>query len=155
VGPWVWQSIVGGAIGGATVLLGVLVAEWLTRVRERRDRINDSLFNVLQFSILLTVEDTTKVTPHMWIERVTPFQIEVGRLGRQARWPMRNAKEIRQEVHEILKRYKQTSSELLTHQKKIDPREVVGDRLGPLVRIRPRHHWWHRHPKSEHEDNGP
>jgi hypothetical protein len=32
------QSLIGGALGGATVLVGVLVAEYLARKRERANR---------------------------------------------------------------------------------------------------------------------
>jgi hypothetical protein len=40
-------SVVGGLIGGATVFAGVLFAEYLTRRRERTQRFDDELWNLL------------------------------------------------------------------------------------------------------------
>ena len=133
-GTGLWPIFLGGLVGGLTVFAGVLLAEWLTRIRERRSRIHEAHFMAIQLSLNFAVEDTRKVTPVQWLNTAVPLQLEVGRIGAQARWPMRNAAAIRSEVLDILHRIDSTSDTMLRRQEKVDPTEVMGRRLGPLLR---------------------
>jgi hypothetical protein len=93
-------SVVGGLIGGATVLVGVLVAEYLTRKRERVNRFDDAYWN-------LHAQGKSVFNQARWGGLFDPtlFLVALGRLRSEARPPLPNAKAITREIDAILGRY--------------------------------------------------
>lgn len=99
-------DLLSALIGGGVVLLGVFVTEALTRVRERRRRLDEAAWH-LQSALrggLLTGRIVGKTT----VEAAASYadvMHQLGRIRREAKWPIRNAKEIVAEVDAIVVRF--------------------------------------------------
>jgi hypothetical protein len=128
-------SLVSALIGGGVVLLGVFVTEALTRVRERRRRLDEAAWD-LQSALrggLLTGRIVGKTT----VEAAASYadvMHQLGRIRREAKWPIRNAKEIVAEVDAIVVRFMVAVVRYGT-QKDGLPRlgPILGSKLLPLV----------------------
>ena len=105
-------GIVGGLIGAAAVLIGVLGTEWAIRIRDRRGRVVEAAAE-----LALLLPHVILPISRMWIgdRPETSYGSEwarrrdqVSRLGlrveRDARWPMRRARQIRRSALDTLAR---------------------------------------------------
>lgn len=99
-------DFVAGLLGGVVVLLGVLLGELLIRQRERQRHLREAAWS-LQTGIgggLMTGrigEMSNAEVSKAYVE----FMTQLGRIRAEARWPIRNAKAIRDEVDAILRRF--------------------------------------------------
>jgi hypothetical protein len=129
------QSVVGGLIGGATVLVGVLVAEFLARRRERADRFDDALWD-LHASGKKLYEQMVQGGG----SDTTTFVVDLRRLRSAARPPLPNARAIAAEVQEILDRYTAGLGARRSGQPFPATREIIGDKLAGLAKRS--ENWW-------------
>jgi hypothetical protein len=105
-------GIVGGLIGAAAVLIGVVGTEWAIRMRDRRAGVIEAASEVA----LLLPKVIVPISRMWWTERPsTSFDSEWSarhdqvnrlllRIERDAQWPMRNAKAIRASARDTLAR---------------------------------------------------
>ncbi len=101
-------SIWGGVIGGVTVLLGVLVAEWLSLKRETAHRFGDAYWNVMeQCANILALGPQASPQEIFW--RTSQYLVELGKLHSASRWPLYNHKNVLAEVKEIVARFQVAS----------------------------------------------
>lgn len=119
--------MVAGLVGGAVVLLGVVFAEALVRNRERRRRLEEAVWNLrtpLQGGLLTGHVD--HLSQAELSARYSTFADQLGRIRAEAKWPMRNAKQIRDEVDEITVR-------LMVAMAKWGANRAGPPRLGPIL----------------------
>ena len=102
-------SIWGGVIGGATVLLGVLFAEWLALKRETAHRFADAYWNVMEQSAnILALGPQASTQDIFW--RTSQYLVELDKLNSASRWPLYNHKEVLAEVKDIVARFQLAST---------------------------------------------
>lgn len=101
-----WQTIIGAAVA----LAGVLAADWLARNRERRLRIQSNVLELANATPIFTAyysADPNSPQPDSdyfgsyWTLREQVFR-KLGELRYLPRWPMKNAKAIRQEAESMM-----------------------------------------------------
>lgn len=89
-----------GVFGGLTVLVGVLVTEWLVRTRERQRRLDQALHDMEVASVPMfgPPKGATREETRRWYSQ---FLRAIYDLRREVGWPIRNAKAIREELDQI------------------------------------------------------
>jgi hypothetical protein len=99
-------DLVSALIGGGIVLAGVLLSEVFLRIRERRRRLNDAAWE-LQSATRggLLVGRLSELTPSDASSRYAHILHQLGRIRADAKWPIRDAKKIRDEVDAITIRF--------------------------------------------------
>lgn len=99
-------DLVSALIGGGVVLFGVFVTEAFVRLRERRRRLNEAAWD-LQSATRggLLVGRLTDMTSSEASSRYAAVMHQLGRIRAEAKWPIRNAKKIRDEVDAITIRF--------------------------------------------------
>ncbi len=99
-------DLVSALIGGGIVVAGVLLTEAFVRVRERRRRLNEAAWDLQSAtSGGLLVGRLTDMTPSEASSRYATVMHQLGRIRADAKWPIRNAKKIRDEVDAITIRF--------------------------------------------------
>ena len=95
-------DLVSALIGGGIVLLGVFVGEVFVRLRERRRRLDEAAWE-LQSATRggLLVGRLSEMTPSEASSRYAHVLHQLGRIRAEAKWPIRDAKKIRDEVDAI------------------------------------------------------
>lgn len=99
------NSVVAGVIGGVVVLIGVVLTEALVRSRERRRRLEEAAWSL--HGGLHGGLPTGNVGHMSGVElsaHFSAFVNELGRIRADARWPIRHAQEIVDEVDAITRR---------------------------------------------------
>ena len=130
------QSVVGGLIGGGTVLLGVLCAEYVTRKRERANRFDDAFWNLQERAgAMFRAIDTA---PSEFAS--LPFLVDIGRLRSEARPPLPNAKPIANEINEIIRRYYAALDAWGAGGPPPNVSAIIGDEIARLSKRS--EHWW-------------
>lgn len=127
-------SLVAGLIGGGVVLLGVFLADLLTRWRDRRSRLEEATWGMLAASSTLMTGSVGHLTEHELIARYAELMQGLNRIRTHASWPTPNAEQIRAEVDEIYARFfvaldKWTSGE--EGPPRLGP--IIGEQLSGLV----------------------
>jgi hypothetical protein len=99
-------DLVSALIGGGIVLAGVLLTEAFVRVRERRRRLNEAAWD-LQSATRggLLVGRLADMTPSEASAGYAAVMHQLGRIRAEAKWPICNAGEIRDEVDAITIRF--------------------------------------------------
>ena len=127
IGPLA-QAVVGGVIGGVTVFLGVLLAEYWNRKRDRANQFDDAYWTLWVEGKALS--DAFKSGQ----SNTAPFLAAMGRLRGAARPPLPHAKELSTEIEAMLNRYQ---AQLVAWDGGGAPpniKEVIGDHLAKLAR---------------------
>jgi hypothetical protein len=131
------SSVVAGVIGGAVVLIGVLLTEALIRIREGRRRLEDATWNLLDASNLLSTGKTLGMSDKELLGELANFVRAIGRVRVAARWPRRNAHAIVAELDAINGRFMVAMAKWASdhHPNDGPPRlgPIVGERLSGLV----------------------
>jgi hypothetical protein len=111
VSPEVHAALVGGALAGLTVVLGVGLTEWCSRVRSRRQAIEDATHRltivVPHVTIAFSQRGRTTVDRSSgapWFDHYEEVLHLTSLIRRSARWPMRRATAIRREVEDLAAR---------------------------------------------------
>jgi hypothetical protein len=105
-------GIVGGLIGALAVLIGVLVTEWMIRLRNRQARVVEAAAELqlllphvtLPISQLWIGDRPDTSYGSEWARRRDQVNRLALRIERDARWPVRNADEIRESAVDTLAR---------------------------------------------------
>jgi len=121
------SSVVAGVIGGAVVLIGVVLAEALIRGRERRRRLEEAAWNLrtpLEGGLL--TGNVQHLSTAELSARYGAFADHLGQIRAQAKWPVRNAKQIRDEVDAITVR-------LMVAVARFGAERAGPPRLGPIL----------------------
>jgi hypothetical protein len=99
-------DLVSALIGGAIVLAGVLLSEAFVRLRERRRRLDEAAWELQGATrgglLVGRIED---MTPSEASSRYAHVMHQLGRIRAEAKWPIKNAKKIRDEVDAIETRF--------------------------------------------------
>lgn len=96
-------DLVSALIGGGIVLLGVFIAEVFVRQRERRRRLNEAAWELqTATSGGLLVGRLDDMTPSEASARYAAIMHLLGRIRAEAKWPIRDAKNIKNEVDAIV-----------------------------------------------------
>jgi hypothetical protein len=136
-------SIWGGVIGGTTVLLGVLIAEWLALKRETAHRFGDAYWDVMaQSAHILSMG--IQASPHEIFGLSSQYLIELGKLHSAARWPLHNHKEVLAEVKEIVTRFQLISTNWRNGGAPPTTEGILGTQIGLLARESSRWPRWRR-----------
>jgi hypothetical protein len=129
------SSVIAGVIGGVVVLIGVMLAEALARGRERRRRLEEAVWNLrstLQGGLLTgNVEHLSQADLSA---QYSAFADHLGRIRAEAKWPMRNARKIVDEVDAITVRLMVAIGRWGVHRAgppRLGP--ILGDKLLRLV----------------------
>ncbi len=128
-------DLVSGLIGGGVVLFGVFVTEAFVRLRERRRRLNEAAWE-LQSATRggLLVGRLADMTPSEASARYAAVMHQLGRIRADAKWPIQNAKKIRDEVDAITIRFMvavvRAGTEGAGHPR-LGP--ILGSKLLPLI----------------------
>ena len=163
--PEIHGALVGGAIGGVVVVTGVVLAEAAVRLRRRRQVIDADALEIAIVAPHVTSavwegamqadpEDPALAEWHEKNERVAYLAAEI---LTSARWPIRNAREIRRHVRRLAARLAAAyesglrSGETLTWAELGHVHGVVADvtravfrgRIGPLLEHEIDHHAAH------------
>jgi hypothetical protein len=133
-------DFVSALIGGGVVLFGVFVTEAFVRLRERRRRLNEGAWD-LQSATRggLLVGRLTDMTPSEASSRYAAVMHQLGRIRAEAKWPIRNAKKIRDEVDAITIRFMVAVVRAGTQgagHPRLGP--ILGSKLLPLIFHEPR-----------------
>jgi len=130
VGTGLGDLAFAGLVGGLAILLGVVVAEWGVRLRERRRDLNraaDDLFeSILPYS--LGYKSDLEIN-----QAIARFSVFLGRVSYYARRPLRHAGAIRAEARAISKRQALATAEWFAGGPPPNLRSVLGLDLGHLV----------------------
>ena len=133
-------DLVSALIGGGVVLFGVFLTEAFVRVRERRRRLNEAAWE-LQSATRggLLVGRLTDMTASEASSRYANFKHQLGRIRADAKWPIRNAKEIVAEVDAITIRLMVAVVRAGTQTDVGPPRlgPILGSKLLPLISREP------------------
>ncbi len=143
-------SVRAGVIGGITVLVGVLFAEWLTLRRETANRFSDAWWVFFAQSANVFFNGSAKDSEDvLW--RSSLFLAELGKLHSAAHWPLHNHKEVRDEVEEIIKRFQEAQRPWREVGQIPSVEFVLGAKIGPLARDSSRwpRWWWAKTPKPQ------
>jgi hypothetical protein len=100
------SSIVAGIIGGAVVLIGVVLTEMLVRSRERRRRLEEavwSLQNTMRGGLLSG--NVGHLSDDELDAQYSAFAAQLTRIRAEAKWPLRDAEKIVAEVDAISTRF--------------------------------------------------
>jgi len=134
------DSVWGGVIGGVTVCLGVVLAEYFDRKRQVTHRFDDAFILLMeQGAKVFFVQGNLPVSEiHM---RCSLYRLYLANLHNRTRWPLHNAKEIRAEIEAIIERW-DVSSAAWAASPGARPiiKDVIGHHIGTLI-YRPRD-WW-------------
>ncbi|HTA34904.1 MAG TPA: hypothetical protein VK721_15890 [Solirubrobacteraceae bacterium] len=128
-------DVVAGLVGGVVVLAGVVLTEMLVRHRERRRRLEEATWN-LQATTHggLLIGDVEGMSGSELAARYAAFNHQLFRIRTEARWPIKNAKEITAETEEITLRLMVAVGRMGTGAAgpaRLGP--VLGERLALLV----------------------
>jgi hypothetical protein len=138
-------SVIGGLIGGFTVLVGVLIADYLTRRREQCYRYDDA-FNAMMASsrdVFFAPDDASTREIIHWCLR---FKQDLGKIRREARWPLPRSKKISAEAKVCYERFDVVADAWRDYRTRPLLDDVLGSKLGVLSFRKA--HWWHRYPKQ-------
>lgn len=104
-------ALVGGALGGAVVLVGIALTEWLERVRSRRAAIGAAVRQVTLRLPYVTApiselwrDDDRPIDGSRrdeWIREREAVDGWLREIELEARWPLRRAKEIRSAARDL------------------------------------------------------
>jgi len=96
-------DFVAGLLGGGVVLLGALLTEALVRHRERVRRLQEAAWAAQAAASggLMIGHIPEEWSGDQLARALTDFSQQLGRVKREAHWPIRHAKEIRAEVDRI------------------------------------------------------
>lgn len=90
------------------VVLGVSVAEWLTRVRERRFHLESAVWDLAMLIPRVTLPFYDTSIDHSyessWSQRNEDVNRRLGEIRVHARWPLRRANRIREEAEDLAAR---------------------------------------------------
>lgn len=127
------SDYVSGLLGGLTALAGVLLAEFLVRVRERRRSLNAALDDMHAAAATYLGGILPGRTQAETQAAYSNFVSALGRVKAHARRPLRNAAAIRDEVDNIIARFAVVVARLARDGTvpKLGP--VIGDRIHGLV----------------------
>ncbi|MGA9874251.1 MAG: hypothetical protein WBQ21_00390 [Solirubrobacteraceae bacterium] len=129
------SDVLSGLIGGAVVLLGVILTEAFVRLRERRRRLNDAAWT-LQTAMGggLATGRVPSMSNLELLNRYQMFMQELGRIRTDAKWPIRNAKQIVAEVDSITIRFMVSLARWAQNEAEV-PRlgPILGSVLLPLI----------------------
>jgi len=127
-------DLVAGLIGGAIVLVGVLLTELLVRHRERRRRLEAAAWELQRASGGLLMGSVGEITPAELQARLSALLGQLGRIRGDARWPIRNAKAIQAEIDAVAVRLVvAVGKEVAGHAGPPRLRPILGDKLFRLV----------------------
>jgi hypothetical protein len=120
-------DFVAGLLGGAVVLLGVLLTEALVRHRERHRRLREAAWD-LQTAAGggLMIGHIPGMSGDQLARGLTEFAQQLGRIKNEARWPIPHAKEIRAEVDKI-------RADLMVATAKMGTGKAGPPKLGPIM----------------------
>jgi hypothetical protein len=127
-----WGIFWGGVLGGATVLVGVVTTEMLVRVRERRRRLNDSLW-ALRATANPYLRGPGAASDEAIQRDYDAVVAQLSQVFREARWPIRNARAIRAEVAEVYARFVVAIARAQTSGDPVRLGPVIGNKLHGLV----------------------
>jgi hypothetical protein len=128
------SSIVAGVIGGLVVLIGVVLTDQFTRLRERRGRLEEAWYAMQASASTLMSGNISHLSSAELTARYAQVMSEAGRIYVAAKWPTRRAKQIRTEVDALTVRFIVAMSKWTSGREgppKLGP--VIGERLGALV----------------------
>ncbi len=106
-----FAEVLSGVIGGMTIILGMLTAEWLRPSRQQIDQTRNSYKNLmLNFERLLysfdkSAADQSSPENYVYWVQFEPCIDSLVWLARSTRWPQPNAKEIRMVAEDLLLRF--------------------------------------------------
>jgi len=128
-------DLVSALIGGGIVLAGVILTEAMVRVRERRSRLNEAAWELQSaYRGGLLVGRLSDLTPSEASSRYAHVMHQLRRIRAEARWPIKNAGKIRNEVDAITTRFMVEvvrAGTQGTGHSRLGP--VIGSKLLPLV----------------------
>jgi hypothetical protein len=128
-------DFVAGLTGGAVVLVGVILTELLVRHRERRRRLEEAAWSLQSATHGgLLIGHVAGMSGSDLAARYSGFMQQLGRIRAEARWPVRNAKEIVAEVDQITLRFMVAVGRMGTGNAgppRLGP--ILGERLTALV----------------------
>jgi hypothetical protein len=120
-------DLVSALIGGGIVLAGVFVGEVFVRLRERRGRLNEAAWDLQSATrgglLAGRIED---MTPSEASSRYAHVMHQLGRIRADAKWPIKNAQKIRNEVDAIETRF-------MVEVVRAGTRGAGHPRLGPII----------------------
>lgn len=119
-----------GLIGGLTILVGVVTAEWGVRLREHRRDLNQATHELLESCQGHTLGFKSDLEVQEALSRLV---VLVSRVNYYARRPLRRAKAIRQETRAIRKREIFAMAEWFAGGPAPNLRNIVGTELHHLV----------------------
>ncbi|MGO9457395.1 MAG: hypothetical protein ACLP62_10150 [Acidimicrobiales bacterium] len=117
-----------GFVGGATILIGVIATEMLVRFRERRRQITEA-FTDLMFGTMEGILGDESAQERAQGELL----MHAAHVGHLARWPLRNAKAIRDEVAAIQVRQIIAVARKSSGGPDLNLAEIVGPNISVLV----------------------
>lgn len=103
-----YTEILSGVIGGLTIILGMVTAEWLRSTRdeaeatERRLRSIAVNFRSVVFNVEYLLTDPSAPLHQEKEIALRELFYELSQVARKTRWPQSNAKEIRRQALEVL-----------------------------------------------------
>ena len=127
--PWL-----AGLIGGAVVLIGVVTTEVLVRFRERGRRIIESWWAMGAATTGLKDGNPLELPADQLLEAYGSVIEHLAKIRSDARWPVKDAGAIREEIDEIQARF-MIALGLFGDGKEGAPRlgPIVGDKLARLI----------------------
>ena len=102
-----YTEILSGVIGGLTIILGMVIAEWLRSTREQSEKTIERLtilatnFQFVIFNASVFLEESLTYDYKEQYLAIMNLQIELGNFELFYRWPQPNAKEVRKEAREL------------------------------------------------------
>ena len=163
--PEIHGAIVSGAIGGVVVVTGVVLAEAAIGLRERRRVVEKAALEIANLvpHVVSAMwdgwakDDPFSLSPREWQERNERVTHLTAEIQIRARWPIRNAREVRRHVHRLTVRLAAadlrwlSSGKTLTSEDRDHMSVVVADvnraifrsRIGPPLDREVEHHLVH------------
>jgi hypothetical protein len=126
-------SIWGGVIGGCTVLVGVLLAEWLNLKREAARKFDESFWNVMAQSTNILFNDPNATKQDITL-RSSIYLVELGKLHSASRWPLYDHKKVLEEVTAVIDRYQNAIMQWREGGAAPTTKDLLGTQLGVLAR---------------------
>ena len=139
-----FSEVLSGVIGGLTIILGMITAEWLRSSREQVERTRqrfvelDRYWDRFIYNTETYFEDPYAVENSIYHEDQVQILHTLILLARTTRWPQPNAKEIREQAWEVESRFRALISDGYTskHSWSLEKRfdlSLEANKLMPLI----------------------